>query len=182
MRTSAPIVDVIPQVREAFDEACVAHFKTGVQRPLAGRESHDLLFGFAAHYQQLRALPRRMRRSIERHRKCTLAALALLMALNLAPAWAATLVVAAGTPPSATSDGRCSLIEAIVNANSDHRTYADCAAGAGADTIYLPPKSTQTLGVEEALPDVTSQILIEGRDSTIKRKTSSFALPLLRVG
>ncbi len=174
--------DRSPQVREAFDEACSTVFDTRARAPLSRRQLHRVWVGFAAHYRRLTALPRRSRRSMERKWKRALSAIALLMTLGQAPAWAAVIEVTPGTPPSIHADGRCSLIEAIVNANRDARRYLDCVAGSGADTIILPPKSTQKLGIEEALPDVTSPIRIEGRDSTIMRTTPSYLLPLLRVG
>jgi len=37
------------------------------------------------------------------------------------------------------------LIEAIVNANNDAATHADCAAGSGADKLVLSANSTHTL-------------------------------------
>jgi hypothetical protein len=95
------------------------------------------------------------------------------LALGQAPAWAANIEVSAGTPPSINADGKCSLIEAIVNANRDRRTHLDCVAGAGADTILLPAKSTQRLKAAESLPQITSRIVIEGRGSTIRRNTST---------
>jgi len=36
------------------------------------------------------------------------------------------------------ANGKCSLREAIINANNDAATHADCAAGSGADIIELP--------------------------------------------
>src|SRR5688572_16958742 len=100
MPIHTPIVNVSPQVRAAFDEACLAILKTRVQRSLVGPAPHDFLLGFAAHYQRLIALPRRTRRSIERRWKRTLSAIALLMTLGLAPASAAVIEVSPGTPPS----------------------------------------------------------------------------------
>lgn len=38
---------------------------------------------------------------------------------------------------NSTTDGQCSLIEAILNAESDSQTSPDCPAGSGADTITL---------------------------------------------
>jgi hypothetical protein len=175
MPTSAPIVDVAPRVREAFDEACLAVFQTRVQHPLVGRAARDLLLRFSGRYQQLSALPRRTRRSLERRWKRTLSAIALLLTLAHAPAWAATIDVSPGTPPSINSDGRCSLSEAIINANANAAIHSDCAAGAGPDTIFLPPMSQQQLQGAATLPRVTSRIVIEGRDSTVSRNTYAYA-------
>jgi hypothetical protein len=161
---SAPIID--PKVRDAFDEGCLAVFKSRVQQPLQPR---DLLLRFATHYRQLRTLPRRARRSMERRWKCTLSAIALLMALGQAPALAATLQVTGQTPPAIKADGKCSLIEAIVNANRDTRPHLDCVAGSGADTILLPAQSQQVLQPQDSLPEIVSSIVVEGRGSTISR-------------
>jgi hypothetical protein len=173
MLTTPSGLGLSSQVREAFDEACVNLFKAGIQPASWGPRPHDLLLGFAAQYQRLTALPRRTRRSLTRRRKCTLTAIALLLALGSAPAWAATIEVTAGVPPSIYADGKCSLIEAIVNANRDQRTHMDCAAGSGADTILLPAKSTQWLKARQSLPQINSRIVIEGRDSTIQRNTTT---------
>jgi hypothetical protein len=179
MYSSVPDLD--PRVCEAFDEACLAIFNTRVERPLRVRSAHPFLLRFAAHYRELSTLPRRTRRSMERHRKHTLSAIALLMALGQAPALAATLQVTAGTPPAIKADGRCSLIEAIVNANRDKRPHLDCVAGSGADTIVLPAQSQQVLN-EELLPEIVSRIVIEGHHSTILRNPSFSHLTLVSVG
>jgi hypothetical protein len=119
---------------------------------------------------------------MERKGKRTLSAIALLMTLGQAPAWAAIIEVTPGTPPSIKADGKCSLIEAIVNANRDARRYLDCVAGSGADTIVLPAKSIQQLGAAQSLPQITSRIVIEGRQSTIQRNTAQNSyLPFFRV-
>jgi alkylhydroperoxidase/carboxymuconolactone decarboxylase family protein YurZ len=56
-------------------------------------ENHEseLLPRFAEHYQQLKALRRRLRRSLQRQWKRSLAGVALLIALGQAPALAATI-------------------------------------------------------------------------------------------
>ena len=62
----------------------------------------------------------------------------LFCGLQLAhTAQAATLNVAADEV-AIINNNRCSLREAIINANNNAATYADCAAGNGADTINLP--------------------------------------------
>ena len=182
MVTSASTVDPGPLVLAAFDDACSSAFEARLQRWPVEHWPHDLVRRFAAHYRRLIALPRRSRRSMERRSKCTLAVIALSMALGQGPAWAATIGVAPGTPPAIVADGKCSLSEAIVNANRDRRTYLDCVAGAGADTIVLPTKSVQRLRATENLPSVTSRIVVEGRQSTIQRNAwRDSDLPLVRV-
>lgn len=53
------------------------------------------------------------------------------------PALAATITVTT-TVDSLSTDGNCSIREAIINANNDLATWPDCAAGSGADIINLP--------------------------------------------
>ena len=143
-------------------------------RPLVGYKSRDFLLRFAAHYQHLSALSRRMRRTLERRWKHTLSAIALLMTLGQTPAFAASIQVTPGTPPSIKADGKCSLIEAIVNANRNARPHLDCVAGAGAvDTIVLPAASQQQLKGTERCPTITSRIVIAGRQSTVSRNVQS---------
>jgi hypothetical protein len=170
---ASAVPDLNPHIRAAFDEACVAVFKIPVQRSFAARELREVLHGFATHYRQLSALPRRARRLMERRWKRTLSAIALLMALGQTPAMAANIHVSPGTPPSIKADGRCSLIEAIVNANRDARPHLDCVAGSGADTIVLPAQSRQVLHGKELLPQITSRIVIEGHRSTVLRNTAT---------
>src|SRR5215213_8718884 len=127
------------------------------------QQEPDLLPHFAAHYQQLKALRRHMRRSLQRQCKRSLAGVALLIALGQAPALAATLNVG----------GACTLIRAIVAANNDTATPG-CKKGSGADTIVLPLHSTQTLTTVNntnygptGLPTVRTPITIMGNGSKI---------------
>lgn len=77
--------------------------------------------------------------------------------------------------PNIAADGQCSLIEAIVNANDDAVTHADCAAGSGPDVIELSPGTytlTQVYYVDfgaNGLPAVTSVITVNGHDATLTR-------------
>src|SRR5262245_43122986 len=149
------------QVKETDDTPCLAD---------ALSESGDELFArFAVCYAELRALPRSARRALQRqlarsgelaailpeylqqggrrlqHRMAwSLAGAALLLALGQGVATAATITVTTNNPNIA-SDGQCSLIEAIVNANNDAATHPDCPAGSGADTIVLPANANVTL-------------------------------------
>ena len=100
-------------------------------------------------YQQLASLPRRKRRALQRALATSLIGAAMLLALSSAP------VVHAN---SITVSGACTLDEAITNANDDAATFPDCAAGSGADSIYL----TANITLGGALPDITSEITLEG--------------------
>jgi hypothetical protein len=150
----------------------------------------ELFPRFAAHYARLRALPRGTRRAL--HRKLararevisiqpewqkklagSIAGAALLLALAQS-ASAATITVTTSVPDINDGDGKCSLIEAIVNANDDAATHPDCAAGDGADTIVLPKNSTITVSNSypalpslTGLPDITGPIVIQGNGATI---------------
>ncbi|HSE87086.1 MAG TPA: choice-of-anchor Q domain-containing protein [Candidatus Binatia bacterium] len=186
-------------------------------------ECGDELFArFAACYAELRALPRSARRALQRrlahstelaailpqylqqggrrlqHRMAwSLAGAALLLALGQGVATAATITVTTNDP-RIIPDGQCSLLEAIVNANNDAATHADCPAGSGADTIVLPAKANIILsnayvtrystpfgttfsGPPLGLPSITSQITIEGNGATIARDGNAPAFGLMEV-
>ena len=141
------------------------------------QQEPDLLPRFAEHYQQRKALRRRMRRSLQRQWKRSLAGVALLIALGQAPALAATLNVG----------GACTLIRAIVAANNDTATPG-CKKGSGADTIVLPLHSTQTLTTVNntnygptGLPTVRTPITIMGNGSTIRRAKSAPSFHIFSV-
>ncbi len=78
--------------------------------------------------------------------------------------------------PNIKTDGQCSLIEAIVNANNDAKTYADCPPGKGDDTISLQADIIYTLTMvnndtdgPNGLPSIASTISISGNRATIMR-------------
>lgn len=137
------------------------------------RREQELYPRFVAHYTQLRHLPRRVRRSLQRRWKQSLAGVALLLVLGQAPAFGATINVG----------GDCRLAAAIRAANAD-AARGECPAGNGADSIVLPRHSTQTLtrvnnrvsgtggstvAGPNGLPVIRSDITINGRGSTIRR-------------
>ena len=100
----------------------------------------------------------------------------------------AVIVITADTLLEIHLDQRCSLIEAIVNANDDDATHADCLAGNGADIIVLPASSTQLLTAAHnsvygptGLPVITSTITIEGNGSTIARDSAAPSFRILAV-
>ncbi|MGH9458726.1 MAG: Calx-beta domain-containing protein [Thermoanaerobaculia bacterium] len=97
--------------------------------------------------------------------------------LGSAQARAAAIPVAAGAIAEA-SDGQCSLVEAIENANDDAVTNADCIGGSGPDVIQLATSSTYTFTTatvlddptfgNTALPYITSTITLQANGSTIE--------------
>lgn len=78
-------------------------------------------------------------------------------------------------------NGRCSIIEAITNANGDNVSgSADCAAGSGTDLIVLPASSlflfsnsVGDLNGPIALPGILTPIEIEGNGATLRREESA---------
>jgi hypothetical protein len=164
-RTS--ILDV--HVRAAWQTQMAAVSNTPDLLPELLRHRSELLPCFAASYTQLRALPRRVRRALQRQWRLPLAGVALLLALGQHPALAATIPVG----------GACTLIDAIIAANTDTAT-GGCPAGSRADTIMLPAGSTQTLTEVHnstygptGLPVITSTITIVGNGSTIARASGA---------
>ena len=82
------------------------------------------------------------------------------------PAHAATIIV----------DGDCTLVLAIENANdtTDGQPNSECASGdpSGADTIVLTASNysyTTASGTNAALPNISSEIIIEGSGATLER-------------
>jgi hypothetical protein len=159
----------------------------------------ELFPRFAASYEELRTLPRRTRRALQRrlarsrdltclakdgmpahggralrHKLAwSLAGAALLLAL-CQTADAAIITVNTTKPNTVPGDGKCSLIEAINAANTDADVDA-CVrvGGAGADTIILPKGNhilTQVNNGENGVPLITSPITIEGNGAKISRK------------
>ncbi len=90
------------------------------------------------------------------------------------------------------NDSKCTLPEAINNANNDSQVCVgcstDCAAGtAGSDTITLPMNGTITLTTAHnnfygpnGLPPISSPIIIEGNGATIQR-SSAGGTPNFRI-
>jgi hypothetical protein len=162
-----PILDA--HIRAAWQTQVTAALQTPELSPALVRRRHELFPRFAAYYTQLRALPRRVRRALQRQWRLSLAGIALLLVLGQQPALAATIPVG----------GACTLVDAITAANADTAT-GGCPAGSGADTIMLPAGSTQTLTEVNnstygptGLPVIRSVITIAGQGSTIARESSA---------
>ncbi len=179
-------------IRTSQDQSILSAWREGVAeasrspellREVNGRE-RALFPHFAEHYKTLRALPRRVRRAMQRKWKHSLAGVALCMALGGGPAMAGVINV------NVPGTGGCTLINAINSATQDS-SIGGCAAGSGADTIVLPANSMVTLtavnngngygpygGVHifngpNGLPLITSNITIQGNGSTITRVDGS---------
>lgn len=87
------------------------------------RRKHELLPKFSAYYQQLRALPRRIRRLLRQKVAPSLAGAALLLALGGGSA------VQAGTTITVGASDEAGLIQAIIDANSEAGAFV------GTDTV-----------------------------------------------
>ncbi len=83
-------------------------------------------------------------------------------AVGATPAHAESIIVVTTNAEAdvLTSDGQCSLREAITNANYDNAVYANCPAGSGADVITFAANYTITLSYDQIA--VTSPITITG--------------------
>jgi len=165
------------------------------------RKRAEIFSCFSARYAELCELPRGARREIQRRLACadelpfptdwrrkvaqSLAGSALLLALTQM-VQAATINVTTRQPVINGGDGKCSLIEAIINANDDAATHGDCPAGSGADIIVLPTNKTHTLSSSypytlNGLPAITSQITIVGRGGKIARDPAAQDFRLIAV-
>ncbi|MBP6786321.1 MAG: hypothetical protein KA170_01930 [Candidatus Promineofilum sp.] len=143
---------------------------------------------FARLYASLASRPRGWRRRFQRKLAVTTTGAAMLLALAGLGAGAqyatraapANVITVVNGEVNATKNSKCSLIEAIENANntSNGQSHVDCATGnpSGADTIQLPAGGafTVTKSVNDyygysGLPLVTSTVTVEGNGSTITR-------------
>ncbi|MCP4361228.1 MAG: hypothetical protein GY796_24735 [Chloroflexi bacterium] len=136
-------------------------------------------------YRQLTNLPRCWRRRIQRGLAAGLVGAALLLAWGPTPSvHAANITVTPNTAGISSIDG-CSLVEAIINANNDNQSGStECTAGSGADTITLAGNTyayTVAYGTDSALPDITSEIIIEGNSATIERDSGGGYFRLIQV-
>lgn len=121
------------------------------------------------------------------HRILNLAFLALLtfVLMPMSAAYTRVSISIDDPNPNAVNNGRCSLIEAIDNANADAVMWADCPAGAGHDTLVLQTAVIYSLTMinntndgHNGLPSITTDITIEGNGATITR---SSVAPLFRI-
>ncbi len=94
---------------------------------------------------------------------------------------AMTIISVNGTGMNVINDGQCTLIEAILSANTNQSSgnrAGECPAGRGDDIIRLEQGVTYTVSTinntvdgPNGLPSITSQITIEGQGATIERAT-----------
>ncbi len=102
----------------------------------------------------------------------TITAMTLLFILNSSQA--ATIIVNAPNGALDDTDGVCSISEAIINANNDTATYAECLAGNETDTISLSADIVLTTRVDTTFNNtgtmnINSPIILEGNDFELQR-------------
>lgn len=107
--------------------------------------------------------------------------------------WPVATIVVLNGEVEVVENGRCSLIEAIENANDlvNGLIHDDCAAGspAGSDVIQLPEGGAFGLTTSlvsdaypyTALPAIAAHVVIEGHGSTLGRKPSADPFRFLAV-
>jgi len=154
------------------------------------RRGNAVMPRFARLHARLAARPRGWRRQLRRRLAVTVTGAALLLAMaGMGAEFAAraetdNVITVVNGEVALAKNGKCSLIEAINNANDTVDGIAnkpgndDCAAGNpnGADVIQLPAggafsvsKSVDYYYGYTALPVITSKITVEGNGSTITR-------------
>lgn len=158
---------------EAWQQALAEVSPTPALSGALLRRRDDLFGRFAAWYGRLRRRPRAERRRWQRQLGLSLAGIALLLAVNGAPAGAiapaATITVDGAT---------CTLADAITAANTNTATGGCSAGSAGADTLNL----IANIGLTAALPAITTPITIEGNGNTISRTSGAFRILTVTSG
>lgn len=107
----------------------------------------------------------------------------ILLALFFTSVIISSPVSAAGIVVNSVEDNEvddtdCTLREAIIAANTDS-PYRGCPAGSGTDTITLP---AETYTLESQLPNITSQIIIEGNSTANTIIQASACNPITTPG
>ena len=130
---AARVTDLLPRVARCHTQLRTLPRRTrrAWQRQLARSSDLTAILQDWSQRQAGRALQRQLARSV--------AGAALLLALTHGVGQAATITVTTNIPAINGADGKCSLIEAIENANAGAQPHVDCLAGSlGSDTIVLP--------------------------------------------
>lgn len=117
--------------------------------------------------QQRRLREREAQKAERARRRAVPGALAMGVLLAAAPATAAVITVNSLGDDLNTSDGLCTLREAIDNANADALVSGDCAAGSNPDVIVFQPGLTGTLTLENGDLDITDSVTITGPGASV---------------
>lgn len=104
------------------------------------------------------------RRYIKRLFVTSAIAIVMVLSFKTTGVSAASISVEAGSDV-VSSNGHCSLSEAIVNVNNQSQVHPDCPAGSGNDVINLP---SGTITLQSSLPVITTPVSIvgQGRSAT----------------
>ena len=166
------------------------------------RRDNGTMARFAGLLARMANRPRGWRRRLQRKLAVTMTGMALLLAMaglglgvgQPARAESAKVITVVNGEVKIANNGKCSLIEAIRNANNqgNGQPHADCAAGnpTGADTIVLPEGGVFTLAEVQntgvtgpnGLPWIGSAMTIEGNGSIIQRKENAPPFRIMAVG
>jgi CSLREA domain-containing protein len=95
---------------------------------------------------------------------------ALLLPWPAFPAQAQSTITVNTTADEQNSDGKCSLREAIINANNDDQSGSvDCSAGSGADIIAFALAPSSTIWLNSTLPTIENAagLIIDGEKAPI---------------
>ena len=167
----ASILD--PHVRAAWQEQIAAARQRPGLLPELVRRRDELLPRFAAYYTYLRALPRRVRRALQRQWHLPLAGVALMLALGQSPALAATIPVSGKLYAGRRHHcGQHRHRHGWVSGRQWSR-YDRAAGGQHADTDQV---NNSTYG-PTGLPVISSAITIEGQGSTISAGQCGAGVP-----
>ncbi len=103
------------------------------------------------------------------------------MVLWCAPAGAATINVT--TPADEQNvNGRCSLREAMINANLDNQSGStDCLPGNGADIIVFTEDLSGTITLGSPLPDINQNLTIKGRPDWTIEISGNYAVGIFEI-
>lgn len=127
-----------------------------------------------------RSVIRSLRRTLYGSSAIALVTAFAFLAFGTTPARAGTTLTVSSTADIRANDGKCTLREAIIAANTDSSSGAaagECPAGSGADTIIIPA-GTYTLTLLGALEDLAAAGDLDIRqDVTIQGAGTACASP-----
>ena len=87
--------------------------------------------------------------------------------------------------PAINADGLCSFVEAVVNANDNAATHADCAAGNGADTIILTQTTYRFTSAYDttiaAIPNISDELTIQGNNAIVELDSGVMGIRFMYV-
>ncbi len=136
------------------------------------QHGQTILLRCAAYYEALSRLPARRQLALRRRFALGLAGAALMLALS-----GARFALPAAHAGDIVVSGSCTLADAITTANTGSDTGACSGGSAGVDTITLTKDETLT----SPLPNIISEIILEGGGYTISRDSGADRFGILHV-